>query len=974
MSTALQTQDGLPDNSVTGMAQTSDGYLWIATRGGLLSYDGQKFNPLPRTGLPPLPSRTVRALFRDHGDGLWLAMERGPLLCLTKNGMTVFSAHDGLPSQRVLMMTEDAQGGVWMVYPGYLRRVREGRVEAVALPEGGESDLTHVSACTDFRGNFWYARGNSLGEWHAEGWTNRLQFDGAISAVSGGVSSNLWVAAGKHLYRVAPGREPVAVAEWPQDFTVRVMLEDRQGGLWVGTAGQGLFHWVGQGWEKVPTSQSEISSLFEDHEENVWAGTDGGGIDLIRPRTAMVLDQEPEIPFESVQSVTEDSSGRIWAVSQDGQLARAESGRWKKLMGGVDWPGGDARCVAADARGGVWVGTVEHGVLHFTGTQWEVHDDLPAFGVDGIRSLLVASNGDVWLAVGPPNRLILLRQGKFTVLKHAQPLGPIRALIEDDGGAIWAGTAEGQVIRVKPDRLRIKTVISDPLLSVRCLLMTKGGHLWIGYAGDGLGHWQQGKYQRLTTQDGLADDFVSQMLPDEHGNLWLNGNRGLSRVAIGDLEALLAGRAAHLNARALGGLDSLPAMQPSRDFCPNAFTARDGHLWFALHGGLLAVQPGRLRDNPYPPPVLIERVTVDDQVTAIRNPLSPMQAGLTTNCLDLDSITSALRVGPNHRKVQINFAVLSYTSPGKIQCRYRLKPFDPDWVDAGANRQVTYPHLPPGNYEFRVVACNNTGLWNQEGARLVFNVRPHFWETWWFKLAGGVATVLLGGAVAAGWMRRRYWQKINRLEARRALEQERARIARDIHDDLGASLTRISLLSQPTRGNPEDAVAVATNLSQIHQTARELTHAMGEVVWAVNPEHDTFDSLANYASHYAQKLLGTAGIRCRIEMPLQLPTQPLTAEVRHNLFLAFKEALNNIIKHAGATEVHLVLTPDEHGFTLLVADNGPGFAPDRPGVGNGLNNMQTRMREIGGDCELRSAPGTGTSITFRVKWRPNRGR
>jgi signal transduction histidine kinase len=364
---------------------------------------------------------------------------------------------------------------------------------------------------------------------------------------------------------------------------------------------------------------------------------------------------------------------------------------------------------------------------------------------------------------------------------------------------------------------------------------------------------------------------------------------------------------------------------------------------------------------------------------AVYNAGSPLQTQSGSNCINLRGLTRPIKLGPGHRKLEIHFAALSYTSPENVQFRYRLSGFDANWVEAAGDRHATYPRLGAGNYQFQVLACNNSGVWNETGAKVVVAVSPFFWETWWFRIGGGLAMVGAAAGVALTVSRRRYRQKLRRLEARRALEHERARIARNIHDDLGASLTRISLLSQPSRVEAEGLPAAFANLTEIHHTARDLTHAMGEVVWAVNPEHDTFDSLANYISHFAQNFLKATGVRCRIEVPLNLPRHPLSAEIRHNLFLAFKEALNNVVKHSGATEVRISLTPREFGLELTVQDNGRGFtgamvaaqtgagdAP-RPVPGNGLANMQVRLQEIGGSCEIASEPGTGTRVTFRVR-------
>lgn len=977
---AYQTADGLPDNSITGIAQTADGYLWVATRGGLLSFNGQKFSLLPSANLALLPSRTVRAVFRDHLDRLWLGMERGPLFCLSHDGLESFTTTNGLPSQRVVMMAEDQAGAVWIVYPSQLRCILKGRVQAIHVPAEW-ADAGNLIATTDLRGNIWCVQGTHLGEWRDGEWKSSLRFQSPVTAITSGRKSKMWIAAGGSLLELDEGQAPVECTNLPPNAIARALLEDGAGALWIGTDLEGLFHWDGRRLERVPTSLREINCLFEDREENIWAGTEGGGLNLIGPRTAGLVGQEAGLPFESVQSVAEDAEGWLWVISQDGQLVRRKDNLWESVSGSTNWPGGNATCVAADPRAGVWVGTSHRGLKYFRDGVWRGWLQQDGLASDAIRGLMVATNGDVWVASALPNRLQQLRDGRVSVLTNAAPLGAIRGLAESPDGTIWIGTAEGQILRVSGSSLVPEPAIAEPLpVSVRSLLATADGSLWIGYAGDGLGHFKNGKYQRLTKATGLADDFVSQMLADDRGNLWINGNRGLSRLSLVDLDSVLAGRLSKLNAQVYGRLEGLPALQPSRNYCPSTCKSRDGLLWFSLHSGLLVVQPDYIHDNLHPPPVLLEQVRVDDQIMAIYNAGSPLQAHTAGNLLDLHGLKTSLHLGPNHRKMEIDFAALSYNSPENVQFRYRLSRFDADWVEAGQSRRATYPRLPAGSYEFRVIAGNNSGVWNESGANLALTVSPFFWETWWFKIGGGVVTVGLAGGSVFVVVRQRYRRKLRRLEARRALEHERARIAKDIHDDLGSSLTRISLLSQPTPSGVEDAEAAIASLAQIHRTARDLTHAMGEVVWAVNPEHDTFDSLANYLSQYAPSFLKLAGIRCRLEMPLQLPPQPVSAEVRHNLFLAFKEALNNVVKHAAASEVQIVLIPENSGFALSVADNGRGFsegatADQTPGTvlrttsGNGLTNMRSRLQEIGGRCELRSEPGAGTKITFRVKFK-----
>jgi len=266
---------------------------------------------------------------------------------------------------------------------------------------------------------------------------------------------------------------------------------------------------------------------------------------------------------------------------------------------------------------------------------------------------------------------------------------------------------------------------------------------------------------------------------------------------------------------------------------------------------------------------------------------------------------------------------------------------------------------------------------------LAFTVRPFFWQTWWFYILTGLSAAALLSGGALWFARRRMHRKLERVERQRAIERERTRIARDIHDNLGANLTRISLLSQSAQGELHNPGQAGVQLNRIYETTRELTRALDEIVWAVNPEHDTLDSLASYLGRFAQDFLGSLAIRCRLDVPTQLPSWPVTAEVRHNLFLAFKEALHNVVKHAGASEISISLTTTADTFTLLVRDDGCGFVPTalsheprsepgRPASGNGLVNMRRRLEKIGGRCEIQSTPGQGTQVKFIVPVLPDR--
>jgi signal transduction histidine kinase len=335
-------------------------------------------------------------------------------------------------------------------------------------------------------------------------------------------------------------------------------------------------------------------------------------------------------------------------------------------------------------------------------------------------------------------------------------------------------------------------------------------------------------------------------------------------------------------------------------------------------------------------------------------------------------------IAPGRQRFEFFYTGLSFVVPEKVRFKYRLEGLEAEWQDAGTRRSADYGYLSPGDYTFRVIACNNNGVWNEQGTTLALTVQPHVWQTGWFRLLGAVLAAMVVGGLVWFETRRRMRRKLDRSERQRAIERERARIARDIHDDLGASLTRISLLSQSARSELDRPEHARQELERIYQTARDTTRAMDEIVWAVNPEHDTLESLAAYLIKYAQEFLRATGLRCRLDLPTELPAWPLTSEVRHNLFLAFKQALHNVVQHADATEVRIAFNLHPSGFTLELEDNGRGFDAaqpvarstadsDRLDRGHGLANLRRRLADIGGECDIRSAPGRGTKVGFRLR-------
>jgi len=415
----------------------------------------------------------------------------------------------------------------------------------------------------------------------------------------------------------------------------------------------------------------------------------------------------------------------------------------------------------------------------------------------------------------------------------------------------------------------------------------------------------------------------------------------------------------------------IPKLQANFGHSPGGLRSRDGRLWIPTRSGLAVIDPKLQQKNIGPLPVLLQKVIVDDQTIARYESVAELASD--GKAVRLQHSGDKLHLPPDYLRLEIDFTALSFVGLENIQFRYRLSGFDRDWQETATLRDAVYSRLPAGDYTFEVKACNSEGIWNETETTLAFTVLPYFWQTWWFRILSGFLLLVTVIASVSYFENKRTQRQLARLEQERAIEQERTRIAKDIHDDLGANLTEITLLSELAQSPDAPADEIRTDIHRIAAKARNLTNSLDEIVWAVNPRNDTLDSFVTYMCLYAEDFLKTAKIRCRLKVPEKIPDRTLATNVRHNLFLVVKEALNNIVKHASANEVNIAISLVENGFELVIKDNGRGF--DSPGADksigrNGLLNMRQRTEEISGRFSLESVLGEGTTITLAVNF-PN---
>jgi signal transduction histidine kinase len=329
-----------------------------------------------------------------------------------------------------------------------------------------------------------------------------------------------------------------------------------------------------------------------------------------------------------------------------------------------------------------------------------------------------------------------------------------------------------------------------------------------------------------------------------------------------------------------------------------------------------------------------------------------------------------LHLGPGKHWLEFRYTGFDFDAPERVRFRYRLEGLDSDWVEAGSSRSASFPYVPYGKYRFEVIAGNGEGSWSTTGASVSITVQPYLWQTWWFRVPASLALLAMIGATARVLEKRKLHRRLEQLERERALAKERERIARDLHDDLGSSLARISLLSGLLKADRNNPGQVESHAVKISQSADQTVRALEEIVWAVRPGSDSLQSLVEYIAHFANELFDGGGIRCRLDLPHDLPALPLPPEVRHNVFLVVKEALANALKHAAAREVHVSAQATDQALEIMVQDDGKGFDILGQSRGNGLGNMRQRAQAIGENVTIESRPGHGTIVKLSLRFTP----
>lgn len=954
--TAWRIREGFFGGPVNAIAQTTDGYIWIGTNAGLFRFDGARFVSWNDISRSPLPSNQIYSLLGSSDGSLWIGTSNGLIRRTNQNQFTYLEDGGG-----IMKLLETARKEIWLTrnrsdnYRGRLCQIVDMDIRCYDEDDGVPQFGATVPLIQDNLGDFWIGGDTALLKWRPGASTiyrpEALKSNtgmGGVYALSAASDGTLWVGIfskgrGLGLQRMIGGSLRPFIAPGLTGETVEVLtlLEDRDRNMWVGTGDQGIYRIHGdkidQFRESDGLSGNFVLKSFEDQEGNLWVATTKG-LDLFRDVRVSSFTTREGISSDAVVSVFAPRDGTVW-IGNLGNLDQLNpNGKFTRR--GKYLQGGQLTSFLEDSDGRIWVG-VENTLRVSKGGRDRVVTKRDGGPVGLIKGLAEDSENNVWaLNLGPPRTLMRIRdyqvQEEFT-----EPQVPAASRITaDPQNGIWLGLTDGNLARFhngntelfqfthEAGDTRIEQLITGPDGSV------------MGAAPFGVVAWKNGKHQMLTVHNGLPCNEMYALVFDNYEDLWLYARCGLLRIAKAELEHWWNQPDHRVQLRVF---DIADGAQPGAAPFNSGVKSVDGRLWFANFTVMQMIDPARLADNTVVPPVHVEEIIAD------RKSYSPFEE---------------VKLPPLSRDLRIDYTALSFNAPQKVNFRYKLEGHDTEWQEAGTRRQAFYNDLPPGDYVFRVIASNNDGLWNVEGAILNFNIAAAWYQTNIFR----VMCVAVLGVILWGLYRLRI-RTISKAMAARFDERlaERTRLAQELHDTYLQTIQGSKLVADDALEHSDDPVHLRRVM---HQLSTWLGQAVNEGRAALSSLRDSTTEKNDLAAALKRasetRIVEGSMAHTFVVVGEARDMHPI---VRDEIYRIGYEAIRNARAHSGASRVDVELRYG-HDLIVRVMDNGIGIDSAVVAGGReghfGLKGMRERTARIGGKLTLDSRAGSGTEITLIV--------
>jgi len=967
--TAWKVREGFTKGRITSIAQTPDGYLWLGTEFGLYRFDGVRAVPWQPPAGQQLPSTYIRSLLASRDGTLWIGTFKG--LASWRGGKLI--QYSTPADQSIDTLLEDHEGTIWAgtqgIPTGRLCAIRGGGIQCYG--EDGSFGIWIEYLFEDGQKTVWVASATGLWSWKP-GLPKRYSMPSPIQSTP---QTLVEASQGALLVSTAAGmrrfvNEKTNTYLLPNDgrkLKTNKLFQDRVGGLWVTIADAGGLAHLHDGKTDFFSladglSGDHILVLFEDREGDMWVGTDGG-LDRFRDYAVTTFSRKQGVSDAVVWSVLAAGDGNVWLGTIKG-LDRWTDGRisaYDRRDGKLN--GLAPHCLFQDSRGQIWVST-SAGFGHLENTRFIHVSGIPG-GI--VRGIAEDTGGNLWIA-NQSDGLIRLRDGNvvqqipWTTLGHKDFATAIGA--DPSNGGLWLGFYNGGVVHFSGGQVRAAYTAADGLGEgfVGRFRFDADGTVWAATQG-GLSWVKNGHVATLTSKNGLPCDAVNWVIRDNDGSFWLNTACGLVRISRSELDGWAAVADKEKDTKQAIQATVFDTSEGVRagigaGFSPAVTRSSDGKLWFAGPDGVSVVDPRHLPFNKLTPPVQIEQITADHK----------------TYDAVLDGTgdgNGRLRLPPLVRDLAIDYTALSLVSPEKVRFRYKLEGRDRDWQDAGNRRQAFYTDLPPRNYRFRVVACNNSGVWNETGAFLDISVAPAYYQTNWFRGLCAAAFLALLWAL--------YQFRLHQLQQRfnaglEARVNERTRIARELHDSLLQGFQGLMFRLQAVRdllpGRASEAMqALDIALERGDKAIAEGRDTVSDLREPIMGDSDIAQALTALGNELALQS-GNGLVPC-VRVLVEGKQRELNPMLRDEIYRIAREALRNAFRHARAKKIEAEITYSDSEFLLHVRDDGGGIdfrvANQGARAGHwGLPGMRERAKSFGGKLEVWSEHGAGTEIELSV--------
>jgi signal transduction histidine kinase/ligand-binding sensor domain-containing protein len=938
---------GLAQDTVTTLLEGRDGYLWIGTEDGLFRFDGARFDRFSRTEAPVFSHDDVRGLAETPDGSLWIGTSEPGLFRLKNGSFIALGSAEGLPERPILHLLADSKGTVWAApAEGPLLRLTGERFEPVPCDA---AQLRIQAMAADREGNLWIGAAGS-GLWRFR--NRRLELvtlsAGDITALELDASGTVWVGTRTQgLLTLVEGHlEPSAGNGALPARSITTLRADRGGGLWIGTEHAGLFHRTRDGRVEAapdgPQVRWTVLCLLEDRAGTLWVGSEDRGLRAtfaVPFKAVPVKGPEPEA---AARMVCQDSAGTVWCLTGDQSLGRVREGHIEPVsITGTPGPG-PISALWPRRSGGLWLGTQGGGLffLERGKAQAVAWQDGPR--PDGILSLYEDPAGLLWIATPrqgllklPPNgapRIFPLARGVAAMAGGgAVPLylaSPSQGLgILDDEGLHWFGPAQGL-----------------GSAGAQALHLDAAGALWVGTA-DGLRLFQNDSFRGFASPEGLLKTSIHAILEDADQNLWLSTSQGVLRVSRSALiQGLPASGPSPL--AAFDHWDGLPARETHGGPQPAAWLTQEGEIWVPTSRGMAHADCHDL--PPASPPLRLRLVKVlsDESALPVQGPLN---------------------LAPGSHRLEIHYTGISLTGAEKVRFRYRMEGIDPGWNEVGDRRFAVYSNLPPGKRRFLLQAWRPGELAPAQEVSLEVAVQPFFHQrpVFWVLCAAGAGLF--------GWWLLRL--RLQQVEARSAVLDERNRMAREIHDHLAQGFTGVLLQLEAAEarlarmeGDPEP---VLTRIGHARELAAASLQEARRSVMALSPRKPEGTDLLESIRILSDRLLAGTGIR--VELAQSGEPRRLDSRLEEELLRMAQEALTNALRHGKAQWVRVTVQHGARQVGLRIEDDGRGFDPAAGAAGYGLRSIRETLKQLHGHIDIDSGLGRGTRITIILplrRWRP----